>query len=190
MYNHPTYHQQYIPNNNWTEAWHPYYTDWRNTFWHQGHYNPMPQHGYHQGGHIKLKDYGKRPYVVDINKATIQNNTYRTALWTGKHLQMTVMSIGVGESIGLEVHPKLDQFIRIEQGQGVVQMGDQRDQLDYVRNVYDDFAILIPAGKWHNVTNTGNVPMKLYAIYAPPEHPFGTVHQTKAIAMAAEDHHS
>ncbi|MFG6497149.1 cupin domain-containing protein [Fictibacillus sp. UD] len=135
---------------------------------------------------IELRDYGGNPFVVDIEEATKQNKTYRTALWTGDKLQVTLMSIGVGDDIGLEVHPTTDQFLRIEEGQGLVQMGDSPDNLDYKVQAYDDFAIMIPAGKWHNLTNTGNKPIKLYAIYAPPEHPFGTVHETKAIAMAAE----
>lgn len=135
---------------------------------------------------LELKDYGPNPFVVNINEATKQNNTYRTALWTGKKLQVTLMSINVGEDIGLEVHPTTDQFIRIEQGRGLVQMGNTKDKLDFVTEAYDDFAIMIPAGKWHNVTNTGNKPLKVYVIYAPPEHPFGTVHETKAIAMSAE----
>ncbi|WP_423802565.1 cupin domain-containing protein [Neobacillus sp. SAB-20_R2A] len=135
---------------------------------------------------IQAKDYGRKPFVVNINEAAKQNNTYRTALWTGKHLQVTLMNINVGEDIGLEIHPHIDQFLRIEQGQGVVQMGKTRERLDFVQNVYDDFAIMIPAGTWHNVTNTGNIPLKLYSIYAPPQHPAGTVHVTKAQALAAE----
>lgn len=98
---------------------------------------------------------------------------------------MTLMSIEVGGDIGLEVHPNVDQFIRIEQGQGLVQMGERKDRLDFERRVSEDDAIMIPAGTWHNVTNIGHVPLKLYSIYAPPEHPFGTVHRTKAEAMAA-----
>ncbi|WP_246625055.1 cupin domain-containing protein [Fictibacillus nanhaiensis] len=135
------------------------------------------------------KDYGGEPFVVDIEKATLQNNTYRTALWTGDKMQVTVMSIDVGDDIGLEVHPDTDQFIRIEQGQGLVQMGDEKDQLDFEAMAYDDYAIMIPAGKWHNITNTGNRPMKVYVLYAPPEHPFGTIHKTKADAMAAESNY-
>ena len=138
-------------------------------------------------GSILLKDYGPKPFVVNINEATKQNNTYRTALWTGKHLQVTLMSLNVGEDIGLEMHPDVDQFLRIEQGQGIVQMGKSKDNLNFERNVYDDSAIMIPAGTWHNVTNTGNIPLKLYSIYAPPNHPFGTVHVTKADALAAEE---
>ncbi|ANX11556.1 cupin [Fictibacillus arsenicus] len=134
----------------------------------------------------EIRDYGGKPLVINIDEASKVNNTYRTALWTGEHLQVTLMSIDVGDDIGLEVHPNTDQFLRIEEGQGIVQMGDSQDQLDFQVEAYDDFAIMIPAGKWHNLTNTGDKPIKLYAIYAPPEHPFGTVHPTKAAAMAAE----
>ncbi|MGG3572382.1 cupin domain-containing protein [Bacillus gobiensis] len=135
---------------------------------------------------IELKDYGPEPFTVNINEATKQNSTYRTALWTGNHLQVTLMSLNVGEDIGLEIHPNVDQFLRIEQGQGVVQMGKSKDKLNFKRKVYDDSAIMIPAGTWHNVTNTGNLPLKLYSIYAPPHHPHGTVHVTKADAMTAD----
>ncbi len=138
---------------------------------------------------ISLKDYGPNPFVVNINEATIQNDTFRTALWTGEHLQVTLMSIDVGDDIGLEIHPNVDQFLRIEQGQGIVRMGKNKNNLNFERNVYDDSAIVIPAGTWHNVTNTGNTPLKLYSIYAPPNHPFGTVHATKADAIAAEEGH-
>lgn len=138
---------------------------------------------------IELKDYGPEPFVVNIEEATKQNNTFRTALWTGSHLQLTLMSIKVGEDIGLEIHPTLDQFIRIEEGQGLVKMGDRKDRLDFQKKVCDGFAIIIPAGKWHNLINTGNKPLKLYSIYAPPQHPRGTVHETKAIAEAAEANH-
>ena len=137
----------------------------------------------------KLKDYGQEPFVVDIEEATKQNNTFRTALWTGDNLQVTLMSIGVGEDIGLEVHPTVDQFIRIEEGQGLVTMGDNKNKLDFQEKVYDDYAIMIPAGKWHNVFNMGDEPLKLYTIYAPPEHPRGTVHETKADAEAAEENY-
>lgn len=137
-----------------------------------------------QEGRFELKDYGNKPFVVNIDKAAKQNHTFRTALWTGDHLQVTVMSIDVGDDIGLEVHPTVDQFLRIEEGQGLVQMGDRKDRLDFEARVYDDYAIMVPAGTWHNLTNTGDKPLKLYTIYAPPEHPFGTVHKTKTDAMA------
>src|SRR5699024_5051071 len=135
----------------------------------------------------QLNDYGNKYIVINIKEDTKQNNTFRTAIWTGNHLQVTLMSIGVGDDIGLERHPTTDQFLRIEDGQGVVQMGDSQNELTFQRRVSDDDAIMVPAGKWHNVINTGNKPLKLYSIYAPPEHPFGTVHQTKADEIAAEE---
>ncbi|MCR2804856.1 cupin domain-containing protein [Paenibacillus soyae] len=135
---------------------------------------------------MTFQDYGPRPLVFNIEEATKRNRTFRTALWTGEHMQLTLMSIDVGDDIGLEVHPTTDQFIRIEEGQGLVRMGDSRDRLDFEARVQDDYAILVPAGKWHNLINTGSKPLKVYAIYAPPEHPHGTVHITKAEAMAAE----
>ncbi|OIU70999.1 cupin domain-containing protein, partial [Rossellomorea aquimaris] len=122
-----------------------------------------------------------------IEEATKQNETFRTALWTGKNLQVTLMSIAAGDDIGLEVHEHGDQFLRIEEGQGLVQMGDSEDNLSFEEKAEDDYAILIPAGKWHNVTNTGDKPLKIYSIYAPPEHPHSTVHETKAEADAAEE---
>lgn len=140
-------------------------------------------------GSIKLKDYGPKPLVININKATKQNNTFRTALWTGNHLQVTLMSINVGDDIGLEIHPSVDQFIRVEEGKGLVKMGNSRNNLNFQAKVRDDFAIMIPAGTWHNVINTGNKPLKVYSIYAPPHHPHGTIHVTKADAEAAEKNH-
>lgn len=130
-------------------------------------------------------DYGQQPFVVNMEEATKRNNTYRTALWTGSHLQITLMSLNIGEDVGLEMHPHVDQFVYIEQGHGTVQMGSSKENLSFTRNVHDDYAIVIPAGTWHNLTNIGNVPLKLYSIYAPPNHPFGTVHATKADAMAS-----
>jgi len=131
-------------------------------------------------------DQGPNPYVLDIEKATERNNNFRIAIWTGQHLQVTLMSIPVREDIGVEIHPDVDQFLRIEEGEGLVQMGKTRDRLDFQRRVEDGSAIMIPAGTWHNLTNIGDEPLKLYSIYTPPEHPHGTVHRTKADAMAAE----
>ena len=146
------------------------------------YYNPYNYMNYYNMNPNYIRDYGPEPFVMNINEVTKQNNNFRTALWTGNHLQVTLMSINVGESIGLEMHPDVDQFIRIEQGYGVVQMGNNKNNLNFERKVYDDFAIIIPAGKWHNLTNIGNVPIKLYSIYAPPNHPKGTIHRTKADA--------
>lgn len=136
---------------------------------------------------MELKDYGAKPFVTNIEEATEQNKNYRTALWTGQNLQLTLMSIEVGEDIGLEVHPDRDQFLRIEKGKGLVQMGTSKDKLDFEEKAEEDYAIFVPAGNWHNVTNTGDQPLKLYSIYAPVQHPFGTVHKTRADAIAAEE---
>jgi len=124
-------------------------------------------------------DYGPEPYVVNIEAATLENNYFRRALWTGCNLQLTLMSIPVGGEIGLEMHADVDQFIRIEEGEGIVKMGDRKICLNYQRNISAGYAIFIPACKWHNVINTGDVPLKLYSIYAPPEHKHGTVQETR-----------
>ena len=135
-----------------------------------------------------LKDEGPHPYVVDIEEATLGNANFRTTLWTGPHLQMTVMSIEPGDDIGLEVHPHGDQFLRVEQGRARVQMGPSKEDLDFDQTVGDDWVILVPAGSWHNISNVGSSPLKLYVLYAPPEHEFGTVHTDKSVAEADHDH--
>ena len=134
-----------------------------------------------------LRDYGNEPLIVNMNCLTKMNPNYRTALWTGEHLQLTLMSIPVGGDIGLEVHPHLDQFLRIESGDALVMMGRDRNFLDYLEKVSDDYAIIVPAGTWHNIVNTGRTPLKIYSIYAPPQHPFGTVQKTKSDAQNTEN---
>lgn len=137
-----------------------------------------------------IKDYGPAPLVVNIEDVTVQNNTFRTALWTGKYMQTTLMAIQPGDSIGLEVHEDHDQFLRIEAGQAKVEMGPSEDDLT-AYEASDDFAIFVPAGQWHDVTNIGDEPLKLYSIYSPAEHPHGTIHtdKTEADATEAEHHH-
>lgn len=130
-----------------------------------------------------------RGWVDDIERATLDNETFRTALHTGDHVQLTVMTIAVGEDIGLEAHPDRDQFIRVEQGTGRLDLGPDRDTIDEHHELGPDHAAIIPAGVWHNVTNVGSDDLKLYSLYAPPEHPEGTVHRTKQEADADEHHH-
>ena len=134
-----------------------------------------------------IKDCGPNPFVTDINRAALANCNFRTALWTGTHLQATLMCIPAGGEIGLEVHPDTDQFLRVEGGNGCAMMGPRKDALHYRCPVHNDSAIFVPAGTWHNVVNTGRGPLKLYSIYAPPHHPHGTVHRTKAQADAQGD---
>lgn len=136
-----------------------------------------------------MSDHGPDPYVTDIEAATLGNDTYRTALWTGRHLQVTVMSIEPGHDIGLEVHEDHDQFLRVEQGTARVQMGPSRDDLGFDETVGADWAVFVPAGSWHDLTNVGDGPLRLYSVYAPAEHPHGTVHATKAEADEAEHEH-
>lgn len=135
-----------------------------------------------------VSDQGPNPFVTNIEAATLDNENYRTTLWTGRNMQMTVMSIGPGSDIGLEVHEDGDQFLRVEAGRARVQMGPAEDDLPFDREVEDDWVILVPAGSWHNVTNLSDQAMKVYAIYAPPEHPHGTVHPTRADSDADEHH--
>lgn len=134
-----------------------------------------------------LYDKGTEPYVVDIDSLTANNTNFRTAVWTGSNLQLTVMHLKSGEDIGLEMHPFVDQFIRIEEGNGLVRMGKESDRLNFQKRVNKNYAIIIPAGMWHNITNIGKQPLMLYSVYAPPEHPYGTVHETKEIAMESEN---
>lgn len=135
---------------------------------------------------MPINDYGPEPFVTKIDRVTLQNTNYRTALWTGEYLQLTLMCIPVGGEIGLEVHPDTDQFLRIESGSGMTMMGPAKELLNYQRPVCDGCAVFVPAGTWHNIINTGYCPLKIYTIYAPPHHPHGTVQITKAIADKEE----
>jgi len=139
-------------------------------------------------GKEKVKDYGRQPWVVDIEDLTVKNEMFRTTKWTGNHLQMTVMSIKPRGQIGLEKHDKGDQFIRVEQGEARVVMGRSKDKMTFDKKVSDDWAIFIPAGFWHNIINEGNKPLKVYVIYAPPEHAAGTMHKTFEESEAAHGH--
>jgi mannose-6-phosphate isomerase-like protein (cupin superfamily) len=128
-------------------------------------------------------------WIGDIEDATLDNENFRTVLFTGEHTQLTVMRLGPGEDIGREVHPDVDQFIRIESGQARVELGRTEEQIEETHDVQDDWAVIVPAGLWHNVVNTGAGEVKLYSLYSPPEHPADTVHRTKADAEAAERAH-
>lgn len=135
-----------------------------------------------------ISDQGPNPFVTNIERDTLTNDNYRTTLWTGKYLQATLMAIQPGHDIGLEVHEDHDQFLRIESGHALVQMGPSKDDLKSWSAGHDD-VVFVPAGIWHNLTNDGNESLKLYSIYAPPEHPHGTVHTTKSDADADEHSH-
>jgi len=125
-------------------------------------------------------------WVGNIERDTRANQTFRTVVFTREHVQLTLMRLGPGEDIGWEAHEHNDQFLRIEEGEGRVELGRTGDGADETHDVEDDWAVIVPAGVWHNVVNTGSGELKLYSLYAPPEHPDGTVHRTKAEAEAAE----
>ncbi len=129
-----------------------------------------------------FQDYRPQPFTIEIDEAVERNNNFRNTLWTGKHLQLTLMSIPVGEDIGWRCIRMSINFCTLKKA-GAVRMGSSEDSVQFQRSVEDGDVILVPAGTWHNVINTGNSPLKLYTIYAPPEHPHGTVHRTKAEAM-------
>lgn len=138
------------------------------------------------GQTFHIVDYGPEPYVGNISILSSQNSYYRTALWTGDSLQVTLMSIPINGEIGKEMHADVDQFIKIEEGCAIVTMGENETYLNQRQRVNRDYAVIVPAGTWHNIINIGNVPLKLYSIYAPPEHPIGTTHKTKIDAEKAE----
>jgi len=118
-------------------------------------------------------------YVTDIEKETLKNSYFRKVLFTAKKSQLVVMSLQPHEEIGMEVHPVNDQFIRIESGIGKAVLSGK------THKIKDGYAVVVPAGTWHNIVNTSKVKMKLYTVYSPPHHPKGTVHKTKADAEAA-----
>lgn len=127
------------------------------------------------------------PFMIDIEQATTSNENYREVSWTGEHIQLVLMSLEPGGEIDLEKHDDLDQFIRVEQGQAKVRMGENRDDLSFEKDIEDDWAVLIPAGYYHHLQNTGNTPLKIYTLYTPGAHPEGTVHKTYEEARDFEE---
>mgnify|MGYP001339348916 CR=1 FL=1 len=121
-------------------------------------------------------------FIGDIEDLTEENSDFRRVLYTGKNLQLVLMSLQPGEEIGAEVHEDRDQFFRVEAGKGEVRIDGKPSPIE------DDDAVIVPAGARHNIVNTGDEPLRLYTIYGPPEHRDGTVHRTKAEADASEEH--
>ena len=122
-------------------------------------------------------------HSVNIEKDTISNDNFRKVLYTGKKLQLVLMSLKAGEDIGEEVHPAVDQFFRIEKGIGEAVINGNKHSLS------DGTSLIVPAGSKHNLTNTGKSELKLYSIYSPPNHKDGTIHKTKEKAVEDEDEH-
>ncbi len=119
----------------------------------------------------------KTGFVQDIESLAISNKEFRKVLYTAQHCQLVVMALNPKEEIGMEVH-KLDQFFRVEEGSGEAVLDGARTAIQA------GFAVIVPAGTNHNIINTGNVPLKLYTLYAPPNHRDGVVHSTRADAEA------
>ena len=124
-------------------------------------------------------DYGPNPFVIDLNKAAEQNGNFRSTLWTGTYLQVTLMNIPVGEIIGMEVHPNYDQIVRIEDGLGLVQLGADKFSMYGQYLAFTNYVIFVPAGTWHNIINIGTGPLKISSIYAPPNYELGMVQRTR-----------
>lgn len=123
-------------------------------------------------------------YIVDIEERTVSNSNFREVLFTGPRSQLVVMSLKPGEEIGEEMHDDIDQFIRVEQGEAKIILGGK------AHHIKDDDAVVIPSGVRHNIINTSSSEdLKLYTIYSPREHKPGTIHKTKAEAMAEHHHH-
>lgn len=133
------------------------------------------------------EDVGPAPQSFDLEQATRENRNYRAVAWSGRYLQVTLMSIPVGGDIGLEMHPETDQFLRLDAGRGRAQIGAAEDDLTFDREVADGWCVLIPAGTWHNVTNIGDEPMQVYAVYAPAHHKPGKIQGTASEAAADTD---
>ena len=122
-------------------------------------------------------DYGPNPFVTNIDWDTKQNEYYRQALWTAEHLQVMLISLPPGQRSDVEINDT-DQFINIVEGQGVIESGQNKDDLDFRVRVSDGYAIMIAAYTWHRFYNIGSTPIKLYVIYGPPQWPSGTVVET------------
>ena len=122
---------------------------------------------------------GDKPTVINVRSVACENKFFRKEIWTGEHLQITVMSIPVGGEVGLEQHTENDQLLGVGYGVASVYAGETKAGVRFIGNANPDCLIAIPTGTWHNVLNEGNTPLKLYSVYAPPHHPKGTVHITK-----------
>lgn len=136
----------------------------------------------------EIKEHNDAPMVFDAEQFALQNPNYRTSLWTGELSQMTLMSIPAGEDIGPERHDDVEQYLFVCSGKGTAMMGPAEDDLSLVKEVGPGDCIIIPLHTWHNVVNASETePLKVVSIYAPAEHPAGTVQATRAEALAAEE---
>lgn len=129
--------------------------------------NPMPE----------IMDKGNDAQIFNISRLARDNRYYRIVAWTGEHMQLALMSIPQGKETGPEVHEGEDQFIRVERGVGEVYMGRAEGRITTRAIIDDNYAVIVPAGVWHNIKNIGKGELKLSTIYAPPHHPYGDIEE-------------
>lgn len=136
-----------------------------------------------------FSDRGPGFFTINIEDFTSANTNFRSTVWTGEQMQMTLMSIPVGGEIGEEIHTTVEQFIRVEEGEGEIYIGETQESMKAVQKIKEDEIVFIPLNVWHNIKNTGDKPLKLYSIYAPGEHARGTIHVTMEEGQAHDHDH-
>ena len=127
----------------------------------------------------KNYDQGPKPFIFHPCYTSNSNSNFRTTMWTGQNMQLTLMCIPPHSDIGLEIHDDVDQFICITNGKAKICMGNSKNNLQSHSCLNENYALIIPAGTWHNIINVGCGPLNLYSLYAPPQHPYNTVHPRK-----------
>lgn len=142
------------------------------------YYNYLPSSppNYYRNNQIDL---GPTPSIINIEKRTEENSNYKKALWTGNNIQLILMSIPIGENTGIETSPNTEQFIKIEEGRALVELGPDINNLSVQKEINSDYALIIPAGTYYKITNINNEPLKLYSIYSPTNYKKGTINITK-----------
>ncbi len=147
------------------------------------HGNTMPpvydDKYYYDRCDLKCKNEHGDVFVTNVGKSAIKNTKFKKSYWTGKYLQMTLVSLDCGEDIGVECHDDADEYIRVERGNGVITTGNSRDCMWNKKRLCEGDSVFIPAGTWHNITNCGRGTLKISSIYAPPHHPKCTVEKHK-----------
>ncbi len=147
----------------------------------------MYHHNHHENAHDNVcHDHGAKPTVLNLRRIAASNRNFRTAIWTGSYMQITTMSLNRGECIGMEIHEDADQLIVVESGIALVEMGGSCHSYGINTHIGEGGAVIVPAGTPHNITNIGNMPLKLYSVYAPPQHRKDTIHHTKQYAEEYE----
>jgi mannose-6-phosphate isomerase-like protein (cupin superfamily) len=134
-----------------------------------------------------IRDMGDKPAIINISALAEQNDNFRTAIWSGTNMQITLMSLASGEETGVEIHPDTDQMISVVDGYAMVEMGTDQKRLNFRQRVPSGYTIIIPEATYHNVRSIGKAPLKLYTVYAPAHHPWGTVDKTRLDSVEREE---